>query len=402
MKNRIIYIIFLLLLIVFLYWLNSKQSIDYVWQATYDTEDKQPYGAYVLDKLLTASWEKGYTHCYKSISDLKEEGSLDGKNLLIITSMFKTTESEIDTLLEYIREGGMAFIAARHFSDGYLSERLKFSTGYEPFADISILSNKKQKYNILCLCTPELSKEVYKMPTVLCSGFFTCHSVDTIKNHAFIVAKSNNTEVIMLRYQIGKGSLLLSCNPMIYTNYGILYDTANRFIWNSLSYLQGKPLIRTEYYHAGSNAKESKSPLRYLLSKPPLRWALNITIITLLLFMLFTAKRKQKAIPVVRPPRNKMLDFVHSIAGLYIQKNNNADIVLKKQIYWADNLKRNYGIDIINEHHDDEFYKRLSSKTGKTADELSKLFRYLDCINQSTYVSDAQMMEIITQMNAIK
>jgi hypothetical protein len=118
--------------------------------------------------------------------------------------------------------------------------------------------------------------------------------------------------------------------------------------------------------------------------------------------MIFTAKRKQKAIPIVKPPKNRMLDFVHSVAGLYLQKNNNADIILKKKTYWADCLKRNYSIDIINENRDNEFYRRLSAKTGKTENELTELIKYLDKLTIKKRVSDAKMMEIITQINSIK
>ena len=388
-----------MILFLFLYWLNKGQPQTYTWKPTYDTEDKQPYGAYALDKLLKASWKNEYTHCYQSISDLKELGSLDGSNLLIVTEVLNTTDSDIDTLFEYIREGGTALIVARHFYVTYLTKKLNFSVGYEPFSDISLLFNDKKQYNTLRFCARGLDDKKYKVPDKLCSGFF---NLGKIKDSAFIAAKSNDSAIVMLRYQIGKGSLLLSCNPLIYTNYGVLNDSMNMFIWNSFAYLQGKPLIRTEYYHAGSNAKESRSPLRYLMSKKSLKWALNITIVTILIFMIFTAKRKQKAIPIVKPPKNRMLGFVRSVAGLYIRKNNNADIILKKQIYLADKLKRNYGIDIINETHDDEFYRRLSYKTGKPIVELSYLFRYLDSIDKNTHVSDAQMMEIITQMNGIK
>ena len=393
------YILGIVLLFIVLYGLNRRQPIEHTWEPTYDTEDKQPYGAYALDKLLSASWEKGYTHCYKSISDLKEEGLLDGKNLLIITQDFSTTESDIAALTEYIREGGTAFIAARYFGKT-VEEQFGFYTGYDPLPlNIAEQLGGQQTFHSLRFCAPELNKRTYKMPSAICSGFFT---LEKIKGDAFIAAKSNNKEKIMLRYQTGKGSLVFSCNPLIYTNYGALRDTANGFIWNSFAYLQGKPLVRTEYYHAGSNAKASQSPLRYLMSKPPLKWAVNIAIATLLIFMCFTAKRKQKAIPVVKPPKNKLLDFVHSITGLYIRKNNNADIILKKQLYWADSLKRNYGIDIINENHDNAFFERLSAKTGKPIDEITPLFRYLDEIDENTDVSDGQMMEVITRINAIK
>ena len=421
MRNRIIYIISICLILTLMFWFNKELPTDFVWKPTYYSQDKQPYGCYVLDKLLKASWEKDYTLSYKSISNLKENGSLNGKNLLIITENFSTAQFDTEALLEYVKEGGTAFIAARHFNT-YLREKLKFYYGYEYFSNIRVMLNIEQEYKTLYFCTPGLDKESYIMPAEICSGFF---SFDEIRDSTFVVAKSVDKEekpityhivskkqvpssdkeiekVVTIRCQIGKGSLILSCNPLIYTNYGILNDSMNMFIWNSFALLQDKPLIRTEYYHAGSNAAENQSPLRYLLSKKPLKWALNITLITIIIFMIFTAKRKQKPIPIFKPPENRMIEFVRSITGLYILKNNNADIILKKYTFWADSLKRKYGIDVINEKRDNEFFKRLSSKTGKNEDELRDIIQYLDNLNDKTRVSDAGMMGIITRLNTIK
>ena len=401
MKKTIAYIVCVLILFLFMYWLNRSKPEDYIWKPTYDTLDKQPYGAYILDKMLKTSWEKGYSHCYKSISDLKKEGSLAGRNLLIITQDFKPTESDVEVLLEYIREGGTTLIAACTFGE-HLRKRLKTWVKYGfNSSTVAVQTGVQQKYDTLCFCTPGLNHENYRTPAVLCPRFFIHDSLEIIKDSVFIVAKSNEKNVIIFRCQTGNGSLLLSCNPLIYTNYGMLIDSVNMFIFNSFAYLEGKPIIRTEYYHLGSNARKNQSPLRYLTGNPPLKWALYTTIVTILIFMLFTAKRRQKAIPVITPPQNKMMNFVRSVAGLYIRNNNNADIILKKQIYWADRLKRRHGIDVINEKHDDTFFERLSAKTGKTTNELTGLFHYLDKIDKNTYISDMQMMEIITKINRI-
>lgn len=402
MKKTIIYIVCLIALLVFLYWLNEKRPAkQIIWNPTYNTEDKQPYGAYAFDKLLKSSWKESYIHSYQRVSELKSKGELDGKNLLIITNTFNATKSDVDSLLKYIRDGGTAFIAT-NYDYSSLSDTLYYYIGHGYFQDISVLG--EQEIDTLHFCADGLNEKSYHIPAILSSGYLSFEE-DSIKEYVKIVAKSQTKEdenIVMAHYTIGKGSLIISCNPLMFTNYAVLDNSINMFIWNSLSYLQGKPLIRTEYYHAGRYAKESSSPLRYLQSNRSLRWALNSTIFFIILFMIFTAKRKQKAIPVINPPENKMLEFVDSIAGLYIEKNNNADIILKKKIYWADFIKRNHGIDIVNEVHTRDFCERLASKTNTPIEEIIGLFRYLDKMNERTSVSDEMMMEIITTMNSIK
>jgi len=374
--RTIIYIFSILLAFMLMYRANQNLHRNFIWKQTYSTQDKQPFGSYAFDKLLKSSLKDEYTHTYNNISYLNENDILHGKNLLIISGNFQPSNYEIDILFDFLKEGGTAFIAASNYSL-CLYEKLYISIENRYFPEFFIYSGIDQQHKTINFCTPELKKEQFKIPAKICSGFFKIDSVDKIKDITQIVAKTTDNEIIMLRYNIGKGNLILTCNPLIYTNYGILNDQWNMFIWNSLAYLHDKPLVRTEYYHLGSNALESNSPLRYLLSVKHLRWGLIIAISTIFLFMIFTAKRRQRTIPVVKPHKNRMLDFVHSVAGLYIQKNNNADIILKKKIYWSDNLKKKYGIDIINENQDNEFFNRFSSKTGKTVEELSQLLKFL-------------------------
>ena len=70
------------------------------------------------------------------------------------------------------------------------------------------------------------------------------------------------------------------------------------YLFRLLSHLKGLPVVRTEAYGAG--AQVEVSPFRYFLSQRPLRWALYLTMLVLVLFMVFTARRRQRAIPVIR------------------------------------------------------------------------------------------------------
>ncbi|MCL2651841.1 MAG: DUF4350 domain-containing protein [Candidatus Azobacteroides sp.] len=398
MKKKIIYIVCIAGLFLLLYWNNNGVPNQFTWNPTYSINDKQPFGAYALDELLKTSWEKGYTHTYQKISDLVADTTFDNKNLLIITEAFYTTEEDIEELLNYVKRGGNAIIAATSITQD-LRDQLNFHSNYDFLSDISENLSMNEKYSLFRFYSAGNQSKAYKVPVSISPCFFTCsYKNAAYKDSVYIVAERDSGKIVMLRYNMRKGNLILSCNPKIFTNYGVLNDSCNMIIRNTLAYLQDKPLVRTEYYQAGAHPGESQSPFRYLLSIRSLKWAFYIALITIGIFMIFTAKRKQKIIPVVKPPSNKMLEFVRSIATLYIRKNNNADIILKKYIYWADDLKRNDGIDIINEKHDRDFFERFASKTGKTVEEVSNLFRKLDVIDEKTNVTDTQMIELINNM----
>jgi hypothetical protein len=412
MTKKIIYIVSIAILFFLLYWSNKDKDIRYSWNPTFDTTDKQPFGAYALDKMLSSSWKKDYHHSYESIQNLCSDTSNIYYNLLIIANKFQINQYEYEILYKYIEKGGSALIVANEFSPDIeipFNLRTKF---YISWSEFLVQLNEKQPSELVQFTAPNLKNETCKIPMSAVNRYF--ESLDTIAyeyhDSVFVIseirdtsklADKNSRKILSLRYQIGEGNLILACDPLLFTNYGILNDSINAYVWNHLAYLQDRPLIRTEYYEAGSQGAKNQSVFRVILSERPLKWAFYLSLICIAVFMIFTAKRKQKAIPVIKPPANKMLEFVRSIAGLYIQKNNNADIILKKQIYWGDELKRKYGIDIINEPHDYDFYKRVAAKTRTDVDEVRRLFIDLGVVDVDTFVSDEEMMDLIGKMNRL-
>ncbi|MDR0799755.1 MAG: DUF4350 domain-containing protein [Dysgonamonadaceae bacterium] len=405
MKKYIPYMLFLVTLFAVMYWLNSSRPVKYQWEPTYKTSDRQPYGDYVLDKLLKASWQEGYEHSYEGILDLAWEETIDNYNLLIIADNFDTEEEEADSLFRFIERGGNALIIANYWWDMEDSLQFHTTTDYSGSLQSIVNLDPKEALDSLRLCARGTSREIYAFPKAICNQYFTFNDNSTPKIPAsiFRLSETMDDRIISLRVKIGKGNLILSCNPLLYTNYGVLNEANQNYILQHLAYLKGRPLLRTEYYQVGSQGgAENQSIFRYILSEPPLRWAFYLTLLSVALFMIFTAKRKQKPIPVIRPPVNNMVAFVRSIAGLYLQRNNNTDVIRKKYIYWSDELKRKYGVDVINEKHDKHLIARLASKTRKTEEEIRRVLAELDAIHDDTEVSDEEMIELITKMNEIQ
>jgi len=410
MKNGILYTIFILLLFLLMYWMNKDAPVQYQWRPTYSTNDKEPFGAYAFDKILNDSWEKGYTHTYSSLYELVPETEEDSDTVniqpeynLLITADYLTLDSvETKNLLKYVENGGSAIIATIRIF-GFLKDTLNISIAnpdyYRYITDLSV-KQEKEKVNF---CSPDSGQTMLVLPKTLVNNYFEIQ--DTV-NYVFYdslyrISTDSTGRTLSLRYAIGKGNLILISNPLIFTNYGILSDSINPYIWKHLAYLEDKPLMRTEFYQTGSQGGKSQSEFRVILRERAFKWAFYIVLTGIFVFMIFTAKRKQKIIPVINPPANKMLDFVRSIAGLYLLKNNNADILLKKQIYWGEELKRKYGIDIVNDRHDYDFYKRVAEKTRQPFDDVRHLFLDLGAIDESTSVPDDEMMRLVGRMNEL-
>ena len=397
--KAILFVIIIILLYLVIYVLNKSQTKQFDWKPTYHTQDKNPFGGYVFDEMLEASWDREYIHTYKNIHRMILEEELVSQNLLIIGNRFVTSKEEANALLDYIAEGHNVLIAATAFDeyDYRLQDTLRFRIAIEDWYNSFAVQRNKDTLQIqrkLYLASPTFQGKEYRFPKQICYNYF-----DSIPERCQVIATNDSNQAIAIQYNMGEGKLILCSLPMLFTNYGILSDD-NEFVWGLLSYLQGADLMRTEYYEIG-NEIEDTSELRYIMSQPPLRWACYIAIVTIILFMVFTARRKQKVIPVVKDPENQLLNFVRSMAALYLRKSNNADILKKKYLLFAEQLSKDYHIDIINQPRNSTLFEHIAQKTGTDLKEIKVLFQGLELIDSDFVVGDQQLMDLVILMDKV-
>lgn len=207
---------------------------------------------------------------------------------------------------------------------------------------------------------------------------------------------------------VGKGKVYLVGSPLLFTNYGVLDTHISRFLGWQLSQIADRPVVR--FSHALVNRRgethivsgSSSSPLYYMLGRQPLRWAVYTMLAAIVLFMLFTARRRQRRIPVVSPPRNRNLSFVQLLGTIYYRRHDNADLLRKKYTYFREELRRSMLLDISDTTEREAHQARLAQKTGlgeayiaETLDMVARLTA------EGSTVSDRQLQECIDRMNKI-
>lgn len=90
------------------------------------------------------------------------------------------------------------------------------------------------------------------------------------------------------------------------------------------------------------------------------------------LFMIFTARRRQRVIPIVEKPKNRSLEFIQLIGTLYYQRHDHADLVRKKFRFFAEEVRRNAGIDIGDVNQGDADCRALAEITGMDVEKSRK------------------------------
>lgn len=117
--------------------------------------------------------------------------------------------------------------------------------------------------------------------------------------------------------------------------------------------------------------------------------------------MVFTAKRRQRVIPVVNPPANQTLRFTQLIGNLYYQKKDYKDILQKKYLYFCAEVKRLNGLDLQSDELDEELCHRLADKMGLDFNEVWPEFRELKhLLKDERMVAEEEMIRNVDRMNS--
>ena len=356
----------------------------YDWSPTYAIEDKNPFGGFILSELLPDLFQgKRISRSKKTIYELKDSLK-KGENLMILAHWFRSEKEDTDVLLQHAARGATVFIAAESFY-GRLADTLKIVTSDYLFTKGMQDQGKDTSY--LKFVNPDLDTAthyVFRRDNI--HNYF--QEFDSTRTT--VIAENDFHQPVTILITWGKGNLILSCVPLAFTNIYALKGDHHGFIATSLSYLRDTDLHWTEYYSVGR--MEASTPLRFILTHPSLSWAYYITIISLLLFMIVEARRKQRIIPILTPLQNTSLEFVGTIGNLYYQRSDHKNIAEKKIVFLFDFVRTRYMLNPFT--HQEHFYSLLAKKSGKAEEEVRLLFQVIGSIKKSKSIKKEELVEL--------
>jgi hypothetical protein len=374
------YIVIMVLIICAYLYAEYKRPPVIDWTPTLSYLDKIPYGTYIvynqLKELFTEKPEVLRIPVYDQVNNREDSGEA----YILIAGEINTTGTDDDEMLRYISLGNTVFMAAENFSKN-LRDTLGFDIKSTFYPD-----NEADSVSLF-LVNPAFGKKVsYRMQKHTVDGYF--NKFDTVKTT--ILGMNNMGKVNFIRFDIGKGQLMLHAAPMAFTNYFTLTENNSRYIEQALSYLpkNAKAVYWDEYYKIGRGGPST--PLRVILSKPPLKAAYFLALASIILFLVFQSKRKQRVIPILEKPRNATMDFVETVSRVYYNQQNHRNIALKKVTYLLDQVRTSYGLQ--TQLLDDAFVKRLSHKSGASADVVKDLVNMIHRVRSNETVLAPELM----------
>ena len=279
-------------------------------------------------------------------------------------------------MLDFVEKGNNIFIVSSDLS-GELAKKLGLTVGF--------FYNSNQ-YTKLLLVNKKFKKTFYFRKKLFLRKF------SEISDTAQFVVLGLNTKINnanFIKKKIGKGNIFINLQPLAFTNYHILYSDY-KYVANTFSYLPDYDIVWDSYNKPYNRV--IGTPLEYILSQKALKFAYYILIFSLLLYMISEFRRKQRAIPVITPPKNDTLDFVKTIAYLNLYKKDYTNISKEMIKIFLEKIREKYFVK--TNKIDDEFFRILSEKTGKSQADIQDLFNFIFMIKNKEQISKEELIEL--------
>lgn len=454
MKSSRNFLFAMLVLFVLFCLLQVNLPKKFVWSPTFSHVDKQPLGCFVFDSVLAQSLPNGYHVTKKTFFQLDQEHAKEKISVLMVVNQQDLKQLDVKYLCNIARRGGKVMVvASSSFDDGRNADtvvvdelertfKVRIEDGMyfslrgilaglkahdNDMYDTIYWNNRETMYaaqsyrmfynmvggTLFVDSVPKVKRLAYTLSTAgydykldsLYVGDFT--GFDTIVDEKERIERIDTFAIkkipVAVSVPYGKGEVIFVSSPLLFTNYGMLEGNTSVYIFRLMSYLADLPVYRTEaYVKTDAMLVAEQSPFREFIKRPPLRWALYLALLGVVLFMIFTARRRQRVIPIMSKPANRSLEFIQLIGTLYYQRKDHVNLVRKKFKLFAEELRKTAGVDISDVNTDDSEYLLLAEKTGMNSDRLKKVIRQIRLVLHSEgNISVEEMRSLIDAMDTI-
>jgi len=362
-----------ILIITIIIELTKTKPTD--WRFTLESKEKEPYGTFVLFNTLNELFpeqkikiNKRTTYEFSKNKDIKKH------TFIYISDAFFSDKLETETILDILKNGNTIFISAHYFSNG-LADTLGFSVDNSVFFDttsnLNFYNNKLKR------------KEPYFFNKAAANYFF--ESFDTTNTE--ILAFSKKDRPTFIQQKFGSGNLFINTTPEVFTNYAMITEKNYEYAFKCLSYLPDNDIVWDEYYKPFRKLK--KTELSVIFDNPSFKTAYILLLFITAIFVIFTIKRRQRIIPIIKPFKNRTIEFVETIGRVYYNSKNHKDIAIKKYHYFKSFLFNRYNINL--EQKEENIYEKLSEKTGVNEEITKKVLLTFAKINKLEKISPEQL-----------
>jgi hypothetical protein len=392
-KNTVLVGLFsiLVVLLITYFYFGRPDKKPFSWDESYKADSDQPYGTLFIRKLLE-SYRPGekFIHLDSvSVNTILTKDSISyPADYVFIGNELSLSNDDVEALLDFIYAGNDAFVATRFLpyslidsifseeceNEMYLSDHISPSATLN-FYHPSLHSAKGYEY----IYKPGSQLRDYKWMALQSDVF--CDSARSLVALGYFEDKAVN----FFRLPFGEGNLYVHTNPIVFTNYYIRSRDKMEYAASVFSHLRGKTVIWDEYSRSQFIPEDNSgsNPLALIMQHESLMYAWWMMLVSAILYTVFTAKRRQRIVPIREEKVNTSLEYVKMVSALHFENGNNKDIALKKMKYFFYFIRSKYGIQHTQLTHDQ--LKRLSEKAQVEPEHIESIFTQYHKIEKNPY-----------------
>lgn len=381
-------LIFLFGLIAFIE-LTRERPIN--WKPTYNEKHKIPFGTYIFHEELEAVFpNQEFTDVRKTpyeffdeYYDWDEDEYTTTGNFIHVAQYSEMDEISAQELLDFVSYGNTVFMSSNYFPN-----RLKDSLGFNTTNQYDLKGN-----SYFTLTNPRFKTDSITIDRGINNFHFSKLNEDltTVLGHQTFDSIAFPNFIKVNYYQ---GSFLLHLQPIAFTNYNLLKKNNKKYTEAVLGYLPEDNIFYNSLNKANTNVSGSK--LRYILSQDALRYAWYLGLISLVLFLIFNAKRRQRIVKEIKPHENTTVAFTKTIGNLYYETKDHNNLVEKKITYFLEYLRRVYFLD--TQILDERFTKLLIQKSGKDKEQIQQLVKSIVHLKAKPQCTEADLINLNKQI----
>jgi len=384
------YIIALVLITMIAVIIRLAQPKPIDWSEGYSNEEKKPFGGYILfNELAILFPDREIT--VNNLPIFEQSPVEKSINQIFINSSFGLDEFETEMILNGVNRGNNLFISAWQI-DGAFADSLNINISSSfPSINSNISNLDSLLQNQVSFTNTTLNSGVnWIFPVGLTESYFA--SFDTA--NTTILGTIGDEEANFIRIDYGRGSIFVHSNPFLFSNYFLKDIRKFDYAFTALSYLSDRNVIWDEYYKAGR--ANFASPLSYIVSQPQLKWAWFISLLGLVSYLIFGAKRKQRIIPEIAPVSNTSIQFTSTVANLYLNNGTHKEILEKKILFLMDYIRTNLN---INPDESVKSMDKIAQRSGIETTTIHELFSIIEHVQNEKNITQKRLKQVTDQID---
>ena len=396
-KRGKLYIALAVLAIISIVAIEMTKPKQINWFPSYAVHHKIPFGSYVFNEQLKRVADD-VTIVERPPFEYLMNNDISG-TYLFYNGGIEFGKDELNRLLDWVSKGNTLMVSAVGF-ESKLLDTLKLDT-----RSVNIIDNFNNEYQVK-LVNPLLEENnsyKYDRPTT----FYHFNKIDTLNTAVIGLIDSYRGEnkpmedslVSSIKQPFGDGEIILNTFPQAFSNYFILQSPNQNYTAGILSYIDtNKPIYVDTYYKTGKTFYTS--PMYLFLNTKSLKWAYYLVLIGALVYIIFEGKRKQRAIPIVKPLKNQTVDFTRTIANMYYESGKHKDIAQHKINHFLEYIRNT--LHLSTSEINNSFIKNLAARSNNTIEDTQTLFKLISSLSEKIEINTIELERLNTLIEQFK